>query len=65
MKKAKLIICVVSATLAAISPARAQAHRAGDAVPVGAENFIHAKGDSCFSAVGLGRDTAPAEDARA
>jgi hypothetical protein len=33
MKNAKLIICVVSATLAAITPAKTQAPQAGDAVP--------------------------------
>jgi hypothetical protein len=32
MKNAKLIICVVTATLAAITPAQTQAPQAGDAV---------------------------------
>jgi hypothetical protein len=55
MKSAKLIICVLSAMFAAINPARAQAHLAGD-VPVKVENFIRADSDLHFSTVGLGFD---------
>jgi hypothetical protein len=53
MKNAKLIICVVSATLAAITPAQTQAPQAGDAVPVTVENFIRAESDLHLSAVAL------------
>jgi hypothetical protein len=39
MANAKLMICVVTATLGAITPAQTQAPRAGDAVPVAVENL--------------------------
>jgi hypothetical protein len=54
MKSAKLIICVVSAMFAVISPARTQALLAGD-VPVRVENFVRAESDLFLSTVGLGR----------
>jgi len=53
MKNAKLIICVVTATLGAITPAQAQAPQAGDAVFVTVENFIRAENDLYLSAVAL------------
>jgi hypothetical protein len=53
MKNAKLIICVVTATLGAITPAQPQTPQAGDAVPVTVENFIRAESDLYFGAVAL------------
>jgi hypothetical protein len=50
MKNAKLIICVVTATLGAITPAQTQAPQASDAVPVTVENFIRAESDLYLSA---------------
>ena len=38
MKTAKLIICVVSATLGATDPARARLPHAGDSAPIRVEN---------------------------
>jgi hypothetical protein len=53
MKNAKLIICVVTATLGAITPAQTQTLQAGDAVPVTVENFIRAESDLYLGAVAL------------
>jgi hypothetical protein len=58
MKNAKLIICVVSATLAAITPAQTQAPQAGDASPVTVENFIRAESYLYLSVVAFENDDA-------
>jgi hypothetical protein len=50
MVNAKLMICVVTATLGAITPAQTQASQASDAVPVTVENVIHAECDLYLSA---------------
>lgn len=61
MKSAKLIICVACAMFAAINPARTQALVAGHAALVRVQNFICAESDLYITAIGLGRDSVPAD----